>query len=238
MSTSRINQLQYGSKTIEFELEYADRKTLGIYVRPDSSVLVKAPEGVGLEKVEEKVRKRASWILKQKSYFLSFQPRTPERLYISGETHLYLGKQYRLKVLEGEELSVKLSGGYFYLTVGSKEDTESIEKLLESWYRKHAQVKFEAYLAECYPLFKRYLSTYPPLQLRKMTLRWGSCTPKGKIILNPELIKAPRRCVEYVILHELCHLVVPNHNGKFFELQERMMPDWKRWKERLEQVLA
>ena len=107
--TSHI--LPYGTQSIAYELEYTDRKTLGIYVRPEGSVLVKAPHDAPREKIEAKVLKRASWILKQQQYFLSFHPRTPERKYISGETHLYLGKQYRLKILPGAEPSIKLKSG-------------------------------------------------------------------------------------------------------------------------------
>jgi predicted metal-dependent hydrolase len=76
------------------------------------------------------------------------------------------------------------------------------------------------------------------IYLQNMPTRWGSCTPNGKVILNPELIKAPKRCIEYVIIHELCHLVHHDHTQKFFALQKNMMPDWVKWKSRLEKLLA
>jgi predicted metal-dependent hydrolase len=95
--------IQFGSRTIDFRLEYSDRKSLGITVTPEMEVLVKAPADTSMEKVKEKIRKKAPWIIKQQSFFLSFQPKTPQRKYISGETHLYLGRQYRLQIEIGKE---------------------------------------------------------------------------------------------------------------------------------------
>ena len=100
--------IQFGSRTIDFRLEYSDRKSLGITVTPDMEVLVKAPTDTTIEKVKEKIRKKASWIIKQQSFFLSFQPKTPQRKYINGETHLYLGRQYRLQISIDKDESVKL----------------------------------------------------------------------------------------------------------------------------------
>ena len=104
--------IQYGSKTIDFRLEYSARKSLGITVTPEMEVLVKAPTDTTMERVKEKIRKKAPWIIKQQSFFLSFQPKTPQRKYISGETHLYLGRQYRLLIHIDEEESVKLKGKF------------------------------------------------------------------------------------------------------------------------------
>jgi predicted metal-dependent hydrolase len=103
--------IQFGSRDIVFDLEFQDRKSLGITVHPNQKVKVKAPLDAPLEKIKEKVRKRAPWILKQQSYFLSFEPLTPPRRYVSGESHLYLGRQYRLKVYDSEEETVKMQRG-------------------------------------------------------------------------------------------------------------------------------
>jgi predicted metal-dependent hydrolase len=100
------SSIQFGSKQIDFHLEYSDRKSLGITVKPDLSVLVKAPVDTSLEKVKEKLLKKATWIIRQQSFFLCFHPKTPNKRFISGETHLYLGRQYRLKV-KSEKLKVK-----------------------------------------------------------------------------------------------------------------------------------
>ncbi len=228
-------RIQFGSRTINFRLEYSDRKSLGITVTPEMEVLVKAPVGASIEKVQEKIKKKAPWIIKQQSFFLSFQPKTPKRKYISGETHLYLGRQYRLLVKDGFEESVKLKGRFIEV---STRDKSKVKSLLNDWYLQHAKTRFHSIAKPLIEKFKKHKVEPSSIVLRDMPARWGSCTPKGKIILNPELIKAPRGCIEYVIIHELCHLVYHDHTQKFIDLQTREMKDWEKWKMRLERLLA
>lgn len=230
-----IDEIKYGSTTIKYDLEFKERKTLGITVTPEMKVIVKAPELSSVEKVREKVKKRAPWILNQQSYFLSFHPRISERKYISGETHFYLGRQYLLKVQAENYNEVKYLGGSIEVKAKSKKNAG---KLLNSWYRDRARIKFPEIAKPIIDKFRKYGVEPKGLQLYDMPTRWGSCTPKGKIILNPELIKAPKPCIEYVITHELCHLVERNHTKAFFELQSKEMPDWKKWKDKLENLLA
>ncbi len=212
--------IQFGSRTIDFRLEYSNRKSLGITVTPDMEVLVKAPADAPIEKVKEKIIKKAPWIIKQQSFFLAFQPKTPERKYISGETHLYLGRQYRLQIQIGEAESVKLKGKFIEVTAREKSRAKD---LLTDWYLQHARIKFHAIAGPLVDKFKKYKVTPSSIVLRDMPTRWGSCTPKGKIILNPELIKAPKGCIEYVIIHELCHLIHHDHTQKFIDLQTKEM---------------
>jgi len=227
--------IQFGSRTIDFRLEYSDRKSLGITVTPEMEVLVKAPKNTPLEKVKEKIRKKAPWIIKQQSFFLSFQPKTPQRKYVSGETHLYLGRQYRLQVIIAVEESVKLMGKFIEVKT---EDKSRTKNLIDNWYLEKARTKFDEIATPLIERFKKYKVEPSSIVLRNMPTRWGSCTPKGKIILNPELIKAPKGCIEYVIIHELCHLVHHNHTQKFIELQTMEMKDWEKWKIKLEKLLA
>lgn len=232
-----MEQLKYGSSTIDFDLKYTDRKTLGITVHSDLSVEVRAPLNASKEKVFEKVEKRASWILEQKRYFLAFEPKNIEYLYKSGESHYYLGRQYRLKIEKGSKDEVSYKGGYLLIEM---KDTSAnhVKKLLDAWYRERAKLKFGEYAEPIIERFKKYEVQPKSLQIQQMDLRWGSCTAKGNIILNPELIKAPVACIEYVITHELCHLVHKHHNKAFFALLSREMPDWEKWKRKLEVFMA
>ena len=227
--------IQFGSKQILFTLEFVPRKTLGITVTPDMKVLVKAPLGAEFEKVKDKIRSKAAWILKQQSFFLSFHPKTPPKKFVNGETHLYLGRQYRLKIVEGAQKSVKLKGGFIEVIVPKKADAKT---LIEAWYYENAAAKFLQYAAPLIAKFSKYNVQPSKVLLRDMPGRWGSCTSKGKIILNPELIKAPKGCIEYVIIHELCHLIHRDHTKKFIELQTKEMPTWEKWKMKLETLLA
>lgn len=227
--------IQFGSKQIDFRLEYSGRKSLGITITPDLNVLVKAPANTSLEKVKEKLRKKAPWILKQQSFFLSFHPKTPARKFISGETHLYLGRQYRMKVSKSKTESVKLKGQFIEVTATDK---ARAKQLVSEWYLQNAKTKFHSIAKPLIEKFKKHKVEPSSIVFREMPTRWGSCTPKGKIILNPELIKAPKGCIEYVIIHELCHLIHHDHTSKFIDLQEKEMPHWEKWKMKLEKLLA
>lgn len=230
-----IDQIEFGSLTIIYTVEYSERKTLGITVTPDMNVLVRAPFDASCDKIREKLKTKAPWIIKQKSFFLSFHPKTPERKYISGETHLYLGRQYRLKIVLGSTESVKLKGKFIEVTTIDKSNVPS---LMKTWYLERARHKFNNLAIPLIAQFSKYNVNPTSIILRNMSSRWGSCTPKGKIILNPELIKAPKRCIEYVIIHELCHLVHHDHTQKFIDLQTKEMPDWSKWKNKLENMMV
>jgi hypothetical protein len=229
--------ITWGSKTLLFTLSRSKRKTLGIQVHPDLSINVAAPEDAPLEVIKEKVRQKAAWIVAQQGYFLSFQPLTPPRKYVRGETHLYLGRQYRLLLHEAEKPEVKLIGRYLQVW-SPKLDSNHIKRLLEAWYRKHAASHFQQALQRVLPKFARFELPAFHLHIQNMNKRWGSCSPKGRITLNLELIQAPKGCIEYVVVHELCHLIHPDHTRKFYALQEQIMPDWRKWKDRLERELA
>jgi len=228
-------KIQFGSKEIAFELEYQERKSLGITVFPDRTVRVKAPLDATLKKIAEKVRKRAPWILKQQSYFLSFEPLTPPRKYVSGESHLYLGRQYRLKIYHSPEEMVKLKRGFLEVYT---EDKSRVKILVRNWYKKRAEIKFHEIAKSWITRFKKHGVEPSDFIIKWMEKRWGSCTPKGKIILNVELMKAPKGCIEYVVVHELCHLIHHNHSNAFFQLQTKEMEDWRKWKERLEKIMS
>jgi len=227
--------IQFGSKQIDFHLEHSNRKTLGITVKPDLSVLVKAPVDTPLEKIEEKLRKKASWIIRQQSFFLTFHPKTPAKNFVGGETHLYLGRQYRLSIVQTKPESVKLKGRIIEVATIDK---LRVRQLVNDWYLSNARTRFKSIAQPIIDRFKIYEVGPSSIVLREMPTRWGSCTPKGKIILNPELIKAPKSCIEYVIIHELCHLVHHDHTQKFIDLQTKEMQDWEKWKMKLEKLLA
>jgi len=230
-----METIQFGSREIAFTLEFSERKSLGIYVSPDMQVMVKAPVDASLEKIKEKIRRRAPWIIRQQSFFLGFYPKMPKRKYVSGETHLYLGRQYQLIVTIGANPEVKYKGRY--IEIITKDKAKAGEQL-NQWYRERAKSKFAEIAEPIIEKFKKYNVAPKQLYIQEMPTRWGSCTEKGKVILNPELIKAPKACIEYVITHELCHLVHHNHTQKFIDLQTKEMSDWEKWKMKLENLLA
>lgn len=229
--------IRYGRQLIGYNTLFSGRRTMEIAVHPDSRVVVKAPYGTSREQVEERLMKRARWVVKQLDFFRQFDPRTPPRKYLSGETHLYLGRRYRLKVVRGQTEGVKLTRGLLYVTLGSDGSPDKVKKLLSEWYREKAWKRFSEILVSCLSDFRKLGCPEPELKLRQMKARWGSLSLQGTLTLNPELIKAPRECIQYVITHELCHLLYRDHDSGFYLLLERMMPDWQKRKHKLELAL-
>ena len=232
-------QFPYGDEKIEFRLERRNRKTLSISVGPDLVTEVVAPADAPLEKIFEKVRKRAPWIRKQLRFFAQFQPRTPERQYVAGETHLYLGRQYRLKVVPHIQQRVKLFRGCIIVQSHKPTERSLTKELVEKWYRERAHIKFRERLAVSQWRFPKPEEFEPKgLVIRQLQQRWGSMTSGGKLILNPSLIRSSVDAIDYVITHELCHIRFRHHGAEFFQLLDRVMPDWEKRKIKLELQLA
>lgn len=228
------DHIQYGATIIDYVIEFAQRKTLSICVNPDSSVCLRAPIDATLEQIQQKVHKRASWILKQKRFFESFGTSTTKRQYISGESHLYLGRQYMLRVKESNVNAVHYQNNIIEIECRHKKDAGI---LLQTWYRQRANVKFQEYAQPIIEQFSIYGVKPQSLSIKKIDKRWGYCTIDGHITLNPRLICAPRCCIEYVITHELCHLIYRSHNKEFYALLTKEMPHWEKWKNKLERIL-
>ena len=232
------HSISYGNRRVHFNVVYAARKTLQIEVYPDGQILVKAPAGTRPEEIEKRILRRGRWIKKQLDYFRQFEPRTPPRKYIGGETHLYLGRQYRLKILRAEECSAKLIRGYFLISLNGSTSRQAVRVLLDQWYAEKAEQHFQESFNRCWPQFQRKNLAQPELKIRKMKTRWGSLSPLGRLTLNVDLIRAPKECIDYVITHELCHLLHHDHSPAFYKLLDQTMPDWKKRKHKLELSLV
>jgi predicted metal-dependent hydrolase len=239
MSSTHV--IKYGSKQINFDLTFVNRVSLGIKVHPTGEVKVVAPLDAQMEDIQYKVHKKAAWILNHQKEFLKFNPRTPARKYINGETHLYLGRQYLLNIQvskKGEPTnSVKISRGKMMVAV-AKNNTTEIEQVITDYYNRRAIAIFQELLEQSKLLHKAFIKQDIKLVIKPLSKRWGSCTQSGKITLNTDLIKAPKACIEYIIIHELCHLVHFNHNKQFYALLEKLYPNWQKWKEKLEMMMA
>lgn len=225
---------KYGDREIAFAVEFCHRKTLEISVMPDCAVQVRAPHGATFEAVAQKVRKKAPWIVEKQDWFAKFPKAPPPRQYLGGETHMYMGRRYRMKIEKGKERLVKIDGG-FIRVVSADVRPAIVKKLLDEWLRERAKVQFEKIFDACAVRFSLSSSTLR-LQIRDMKTRWGSLSKGGILTLNIKLIAAPKECVEYVVVHELCHLKYPNHDKKFYRLLETRLPDWEKRKQKLENL--
>ena len=227
MKLPNIHRVPYGSGNITFALEYSPRKTLAIEVHPDSSIIVKAPIDATLESIESKIIHRATWIARQQRQFAQYAPLLPAPECVSGEGYRYLGRQYRLKLIESSIDQIRLWQGRLEVNTSTPFDRQQVERSISNWFRDRAILIFRARYQYCIKLVAPYrIEHHIGIELRTMSKRWGSCTPNGKIFLNPLLISATKDCIDYVIVHELCHLRFPNHSPSFYRLLTSIMPDW------------
>jgi predicted metal-dependent hydrolase len=230
--------IEYGGRRIGFDVVRTDRKRLIVTVEPDLSVHVTAPADKSLADIEGRLRRRGAWLVRQLEEFERFLPKQPPRRYLSGESHRYLGRQYRLKVEKATaEPGVKLKGAHLHVRATSPDDAAEVKRLLDDWYRQRGRERFQACVDGAIARHGHLGLKANGVRLQAMKRRWGSYTKSGTILLNPELVKAPTVCIEYVIVHELCHARFLNHGRKFEALLTRCLPDWRERKVRLETTL-
>lgn len=231
---NELGVVKYGDREIAYAVEFCCRKTLEISVMPDSAVQVRAPQGATLEAIAQKVQKKAPWIVEKQDWFAKFPKAPPPRQYLGGETHLYMGRRYRLKIEKGKERLVKIDGG-FIRVVSADVRPATVKKFLDEWLRERAKVQFVKIFDACVAKFSLPSSSLR-LQIRNMKTRWGSLSNGGILTLNIKLVAAPKECIEYVVVHELCHLKYPNHDKRFYRLLETRLPDWEKRKLKLENL--
>ena len=227
----------YGDETIPYERvpRSGEVNKILIKVHPDCRVVVHAPEIATDHDVLKAIQKRSRWVYQQLRDFRQQKEFITPRLYVSGESHYYLGKQYLLKIIESHDVpSVKLLRGKFEVSV-NRRDTEHIKKELDNWYKAKAKSVF---LKRLDHVLDRalWVTEKPKFRVIKMQTQWGSCSPQGTLVLNPYLVKAPTQCIDYVILHELCHLAEHNHSERFYQLLNQVMPDWAKIKNQLDMM--
>ena len=208
-----------------------DVKHINLKVKPSGEVILTIPTDSNERDIEYVLKKRADWI-ERKIAFFNTHKEVRKREYVSGENFHYLGRKYRLKVIQSSKEGVKLQRGYLQIFVKDIADIGRKERLLYIWYSQKAQIHFSKAIEKYKPIVKQNIEI---VRIREMKTRWGSCNPiKGYINLNLKLIEKPTECIEYVVFHELAHLIHANHSVKFYNYLSLFMPDWRRRKEQLE----
>ncbi len=229
--------VRYGDQLVRYTVRRRPgRKSsrVAIHVEPDGRVLVDAPESASDRQVRAAVAVRARWIHGHVAAVRQRLAQVLPREYVSGESLLYLGRRYRLKVVPGTASppGVRLRGGYVEVAVERRSPT-LVRTALNAWYRAKAKALLSARVEELAATL-RWVRTPPPVRFQAMKVQWGSCSPAGRLTLNPHLVKAPRECIDYVLLHELCHLREHNHSRRFYRMLDMHMPRWQRRKSRLD----
>ena len=229
----------YGSEVVHFSVRRQPlrrKDSISIHVEPEGTVVVDAPVHASRTAILAAVCKRSRWIQGHAARSRRRRAHVLPREYVSGESIMYLGRHYRLKVIrvDADDVSVKLIGAYLQVCSVSSEPA-AIRQAMEEWFRARARTIFaerlDTMLSEL-----RWTPFAPAMRLQAMRVQWGSCSPTGQLTLNPWLVKAPRDCIDYVLLHELCHLKEHNHSPRFFRLLDKHMPRWRERKARLDDL--
>lgn len=229
--------VEYENTRIAFQLEWKNVKNINLRIRQDGSVYVSANAEWTIDTVEVFVQKKAEYILACKKYFdeIGQYQGNPKR-YITGESFSVLGHDLRLKVSFSEKRQIYDDGVFLYMMTDQPDNTEEKQKQAEAYFIWKSRLIFSELIEQWYPIFQKYDVPFPNLCIRTMKTRWGSCSLKtGKITLNRQLIEVPMNCIEYVVVHEFCHFIHPNHSKEFYRFLTIFMPDWKERKLKLEQ---
>lgn len=218
----------------KIEIHKKKVKNVTLKVKRDGTIHLTVPEAATDDYIERVIDNKQDWIESQLKHFNENYEKPKEKEMVSGESFRYLGKSYRLKIVQSNKEYVRLYRGYIEIYVKDKNNTNKKKELLKKWYQEKAKKKFAELVHEYEQIVKEEVNN---IRVITMQTRWGSCNVEsGNINLNLELIKKPRYCIEYVILHELAHLKYPNHSKQFWDYMSVHMPNWEWRKNKLESI--
>ena len=217
-------------RQIDCEIVRSQRRTVAIQIHPDKRIELKVPLLYNIDEVEPFLVKHHRWIFNRLDA-PEKKSREPKK-FVDGEMHYFLGKQYPLRIIISPENTVEFRDDTI-IVYAKYNVSDLIAVLLERWYYQQAHQVFQEISIPLMKQMEKYNVFPKSFTIKKMKTRWGSCSSKGSINLNLDLIKLPEDCIKAVILHELCHLVHMNHSTEFYALMTAEMPDWKVWDKQL-----
>lgn len=216
---------------MEINIIKSSRKTIGIIVHSNGEVTVRAPHRATKKQIDEVITRRMSWIHKHKKRFAEIGATRSKQMFVNGEKHCFLGKEYSLKIVPAAKNRVFKNEDFIIVECA---DESIVESLMEQWYSKMANNLMPEIIMPVVDSFKKkHHKTPAKISFKSMKTRWGSCSSRGNISMNVRLIKSCESCIEYVMAHELCHLVEMNHSKNYYALLTDFMPDWRSRKSKL-----
>lgn len=224
-------------QSVSYTLERKQVKNLNLHVRKDGSVYVSANALVPVEQVDAFLIGKSQFILNAQKRFREQAQFAPQpKQYVSGESFFIQGRSLRLQVNQSAKERIYSDGVHIFLEVKDPSDFVKKQRMVCRFMDNQCRTVFEEVVREIYPTFQKYGVAMPALRIRAMDTRWGSClAKKGIITLNKSLLAHPRNCIEYVVMHEFCHFIHPNHSKHFYGFLSMLMPDWKERKKILSQ---
>jgi predicted metal-dependent hydrolase len=223
-------------QTIDYKIVYSRRRTIGISVGPDSGVTVRAPYRTSARTIENLVISKSGWIRKHLENYNSAR-RITDKNFVDGTPVLFRGVEHQTRIIESKTYFVKLNGNIIEIGLKNTGETRLAVLMLEKWYRQIAEGIFRKKFEEVLARYRDYNFTPSEFSVKALKRRWGSCSSKGKITISSELVKLDEIYLEYVILHELCHLRHQNHGKEFYKLLSEVFPDWKQRRSELKRFI-
>jgi predicted metal-dependent hydrolase len=217
----------YKIEDLEFRVTYSRRRTIGISVHPDSTVIVRVPYLTSQKTIARIVKEKYNWVLKHRDNYRTLNNNNQTRSFTNGEIHLFRGNNSMLEIEKTTKSYVRFFDCTIQIGIDRIEDPSAVRKVLYSGYKNEAIKHFPELMTKVLREHENQDFMPKGLIVRTMKRRWGSCSNKGIITLSTELIKLSDTYIEYVILHELCHLKHHNHGPKFYELLSEVFPNWK-----------
>lgn len=221
----------YGTQKIEFEVEYRNRKTLSIEIEAPNIITVLAPKGKTEEEILQTVIGKSKWIVQKLFEIREMEYRRKEKQYVNGESFIFMGRNYSLQIVLDETVTfpeAKLIRGKFYV-FSNVNDQEIIKNTLERWYKDKAKEKIKERI-EYYS--SRFEVNPKRVIIKDQQKRWGSCTKDNQLLFNWKCMMAPSTVLDYIVVHEMCHMAYMNHSKEFWHLLKRILPDYenrKKW---------
>jgi predicted metal-dependent hydrolase len=231
MTTATMSELTY-------KVIFSRRRSISIIVSPEKGVTVRAPYRASMKTIKKLVHDKSAWIKKHLDNHSDLNRINHGKKYINGEKHLFMGNEIILKVTLSDKTFIKSDNDSVEVGIIESGNTRLIKAILEHWYKKKAFEIFPLMLSNVLTQWSNYNFRPTGLAIRSLRSRWGSCNSKGKITLNIQLVKLGKMYIEYVIIHELCHLKQPNHGKEFYRLLGEIVPDYKSIRKELKKYIA
>jgi predicted metal-dependent hydrolase len=225
------------NQSIDYKVVYSRRRSIGINIGPDSGVTVRAPYRTSLKTIQSMVQSKSAWIIKHLEKYKSATRISSKIIFANGTSVLFRGKEYPVRFIKSEKYFIRFDESNIEIGLINPEEKEKAGLMLEKWYRVISEGIFRRKFDELLIRFSRYNFTPAEFSVRVLKRRWGSCSSKGKITISSELVKLDDIYLEYVILHELCHIRHHNHGKEFYALLSEVFPDWKQKRSELRKYI-
>ena len=230
-----MDKIKIGNKKIEYRLIRTKRKTIGIYIRPGEGVLIRAPQRISNKKIQEVLFKKSNWIITKLEEVSKVLPPPVPLKFVNGEQIPYLGEYYELRIQSnGDKKGVIIDFDKIYFNIFINKNIEYKDKRnlvkdsLIRWYRKQAGCKINERVEK----YQEYIGKKPVnIRIKNQKTIWGSCSSRGNLNFNWKLIMAPLPVLDYIVVHELVHLLYPNHSRRFWDFVEEIIPEYRDRKE-------